>query len=136
MIVLDLKSPQPLPLKMRDNGEEFELLEAIKVNLASEHCPLWVEVPQGYVTDLATIPPEVAIFGFEKLGRHSYAAIIHDWMFTKQMGYELSNAAFYSLLRASGVTQWKAAVMAFFCEAGGKSRYKKCGKLLEKGTAH
>lgn len=134
MIILDLNDPAPIPLKLLDSGAEFELMEAVRVNIVPNEAgsTIWVEVPAGYRTDLASIPPEAGIIGFEKLGRHSYAAIVHDWMFSQQMGYELANAAFYGMLLKLGVPWWKSMVMTFACEAGGKSRYKQCGKRLRK----
>lgn len=130
MITVDMTNPPKIPLRMLDDGQHFELGEDITVNIGSPTCPLNVEIPAGYITDLASIPPEVGIFGFEKLGRHSYAAIVHDWLYDRQAGYELANAALYSMLKQLGVSNFTAAIFAFCVQSGGKSRYKKAGKEL------
>lgn len=128
MITIDLKNPQRLPLELLPGGKEFELKEATRINIGSESCALWVEIPAGYTTDFASIPREAALFGFDKLGKHSYAALAHDWMFARQAGFELANAALYNMLRASDVPRWKSVIMMFCCETGGKSKYLKCAK--------
>lgn len=136
MLILNLKDPESLPIKLLPDGKTFSLTESVRVNIGTDAGPIWVEIQSGYVTDLASIPPELGILGFEKMGRHSYAALVHDWMFDQQVGYELCNAAFYSMLRTLGVRPWKSAIMAFFCQAGGKGRYKAAGKkLLERRAA-
>ena len=46
------------------------------------------------------------------------------------MGFELANAVFYHTLRQTGVSNWRAVVMGFAVQAGGKWRYKAAAKEL------
>ena len=124
MITLDLSKPVPLPLQILEGGRSFKLLEAIRVNLGTPKAPMWLEIPAGFETDFASIPPEAGILGFEKLGAHSFAALIHDYLYTCQVGFELANTVFYESMRKSGVGSVRAKLMALATEAGGKSRYK------------
>jgi hypothetical protein len=43
-----------------------------------------VTVPVGFVTDLTSIPQGLWSFGLRPEGPHSYAAIIHDWLYWTQ----------------------------------------------------
>jgi Protein of unknown function (DUF1353) len=126
MIILDFTKPVSVPLRLLASGAEFELLEDIQVDISDNpEVPLHLIIPAGFKTDLASIPPEAGILGFEKLGKHSYAAIVHDYMWSKGMGYELSNAAFFTVLDKLGCGWWTSFCMAFSVQAAGRSRYKK-----------
>lgn len=120
----------PVPMKLLDDGQSFQLTEDVSFNIGSGLSALTLTIPSGYRTNLASIPPEAGILGFEKLGRHSYAALLHDWMYNAQMGFELANAVFYHTLRQTGVPNWRAVVMGFAVQAGGKWRYKAAAKEL------
>ena len=41
-------------------------------------------VPQGYITDFATVP-RVAVWLIPKFGRYTRAAILHDWLITDKL---------------------------------------------------
>lgn len=43
-----------------------------------------VRVPMGFVTDLTSIPQGLWSFGLRPEGPHSYAAIVHDWLYWTQ----------------------------------------------------
>ncbi len=126
MIILDFNNPAPIPLQMLSSGAEFVLLEDVQVNISdNSSTPLLLTIPKDFKTDFASIPPEAGILGFEKLGKHSYAALVHDYMWSKGMGYELSNAAFFSVLDKLGCGWWTSMLMAVSVQAAGRRRYKK-----------
>lgn len=43
-----------------------------------------IDVPQGFVTDLASIPQEAWSLGLRPEGRYAYAALIHDYLYWTQ----------------------------------------------------
>jgi hypothetical protein len=126
VIHLDFNNPPAIPLQMLASGAEFVLQEDIRLDVSDNpEVPLVLVIPKGFLTDLASIPPEAGILGFQKLGKHSYAALVHDYMWDQGMGYELSNACFFSVLNKLGCGWWTSFLMAFSVQAAGKSRYKK-----------
>ena len=59
--------------------------------LQQDVCYVWngifIEVPKGFRTDLATIPwPLVGIPGAARYGNHNRATVLHDWVY-KLGGY-------------------------------------------------
>ena len=50
---------------------------------ADADLPRAVTVPEGFVTDLATIPPYFW-WAIQPTGRHGHAAILHDWLYWEQ----------------------------------------------------
>jgi hypothetical protein len=134
MLVVNFANPVPVPLTLLNDGSSFELQTDLHVSISeNDAAPLTITIPAGYVTDLASIPPEAGLFGFNKLGKYSFAAIVHDYMFSKQMGFELANAIFYSLLKKSGLPKWQCSLMASAVQIGGRSRYRALKREEQKG---
>jgi hypothetical protein len=65
-------------------------------------------VPEGYVTDFASVPRATAWL-YPRTGLHSKAAVLHDWLITHMLptGYITSTHVdwmFYQAMKASGVS--------------------------------
>lgn len=86
-----------------------------------------VVVPEGYVTDFASIP------GFAQgiispFGRHSEAAVVHDWLYTlgtpgDEKGRRLADRTFRRALHLVGVGFFRRYIMYAAVRMGGKSGY-------------
>lgn len=76
--------PDPLPVAVlvkreREGRTLCVTTEALRV--VSKTLRLEIPIPQGYVTDWASIPA-VAQIGIQPFGRHAWAALAHDWLYT------------------------------------------------------
>ena len=85
-----------------------------------------LSVPCGFKTDLASVPRVATIF-IPQFGRHSPAAVFHDWCYEQEVnGYhskEFADALFYALLKRMGVGSVKAAAMYAAVKIGGRGNY-------------
>lgn len=72
-------------------------------------------IPKGFQTDFASVPKSLHWF-VEPYGKHSKAAVLHDYLYTTLGGkYNLTrkecDQTFYHALVKCGVLRWKAYVM-------------------------
>jgi hypothetical protein len=83
-------------------------------------------VPSGFLTDLASVPRVATIF-IPQFGRHSPAALFHDWCYEQEKyGYhskDFADALFYALLKKMGVGSVKAASMYAAVKFFGRGNY-------------
>jgi len=86
-----------------------------------------ITIPHGFVHDLASIPRPLNLI-FRKHGKHTKAAILHDWCYhrkgkVKKGFVKLSRAEcdrlFYTAMRECGVGWLKAKMMYYAVRAGG-----------------
>lgn len=84
-----------------------------------------IQVPSGFVTDLASIPRVLRLL-IQVNGRHSDAAIIHDWLYYKKGRVGLRTFTrkqcddfFFEAMLESGVPKWKAWTMWSGVRVGG-----------------
>jgi Protein of unknown function (DUF1353) len=86
-----------------------------------------VAVPEGYVTDFASIPG-FAQWMISPFGRHSEAAVVHDWLYTlgtpgDAKGRKLADMTFRRALKLVGVGWFRRSIMYRSVRMGGKSGY-------------
>lgn len=86
-----------------------------------------VAVPEGYVTDFASIPG-FAQWMISPFGRHSEAAVVHDWLYTlgdkgDEKGRKLADRTFRRALNLVGVGWVRRSIMYRAVRWGGKSGY-------------
>lgn len=78
---------------------------------------LHVCVPNGFVTDFASVP---RIFWriFPPSGQYNRAAVVHDYLcFTKGCSRFMADAVFREAMRELGVPRWKRIMMYLACRA-------------------
>jgi len=87
---------------------------------------LRVVVPVGFETDLASTP-RVFQAVFPSSGEYRVAAVIHDWLYTKEANCSrfLADAIFYSLMLQFGVKTWKATCLYYGVRLGGWKYYQR-----------
>lgn len=77
------------------------------------------EVPEGFVTDLASVPRLPVAF-FLAGGLAHAAAVVHDWLYTTHStDRATADAVFREAAQACGVSPWRAWVMWVGVRAGG-----------------
>jgi Protein of unknown function (DUF1353) len=86
-----------------------------------------VAAPQGYVTDFASIPG-FAQWMISPFGKHSEAAVVHDWLYTlgtkgDKKGRKLADVTFKKALKLVGVGWFRRNVMYLAVRVGGGSGY-------------
>ena len=86
-----------------------------------------VDVPQGFVTDLASVP-RLPVAYFLAGGLAHAAAVVHDWLYTThQVERATADAVFREACQACGVSAWRAWVMWLGVRAGGASSWAAAG---------
>lgn len=86
-----------------------------------------VAAPQGYVTDFASIPG-FAQWMISPFGKHSEAAVVHDWLYTlgtkgDKKGRKLADVTFKKALKLVGVGWFRRNIMYLAVRVGGGSGY-------------
>jgi hypothetical protein len=78
-----------------------------------------IEVPTGFLTDLASVPRLPLAFLLTGDSAHE-AAVIHDWAYKKALfSRELADAVFAEAGVAAGEPEWKMSLMHFGVRMGG-----------------
>lgn len=72
---------------------------------------LWVRIPAGTVTDLATIPWFARPVFRSADARYAKAALLHDTMLRSGWSPQTAAAEFRSALIADGVSLWRVNIM-------------------------
>jgi len=104
---------------VKDNA--FELKEDFYVSIYAEE----VVVPEGFHTDLASVPRVPVIYWLVG-GRGHKAAVLHDWLYTTLMfDQETCDKLFYYALRASDISHALAWAMYKGVRIGGHTYYNK-----------
>lgn len=81
-------------------------------------------IPEGYVTDFATVP---RIFWsiVPPIGRHNPAALVHDYMYDNKLGTRLlADNIFLKIMLAYRVPKITAYVMYYAVRIGGRKWWK------------
>ena len=98
--------------------------EILVVIFQQEERPLGFKVPEGFQSDLASIP-RIFLPIFPKQGRNKVAAIIHDWLYTtKRYDKEMSDKIFFYSMVALGVKPWRRYLMYQAVKWFGASAWK------------
>lgn len=84
------------------------------------------EVPQGFKTDLASIPRPLWSLYSPAKSEYMTASIIHDYLYTCEDGLSRADAdaVFYRVLRYQGVSQYQAYKFYLGVRLFGRRHYK------------
>jgi len=69
-----------------------------------------VKVPEGFVTDGASVP-RLLWWLFPPTGRYFTAAVVHDWLLERGTPWKEANRIFYRALKEQGVPGWVSGLM-------------------------
>lgn len=96
-------------------GDEWELVKPLRYQIGSRI----IEVPEGFVCDLASIPAVARIL-FPVNGEWTEAAVIHDWLYDQQIGKRKeADQIFLQAMKELGVSWWRRRAMYAAVRAGG-----------------
>jgi hypothetical protein len=109
---------------LRVRAGVFELLEKYTVTLDRDYVDTLengervevkagtvIAVPRGFMTDFATIP-RLFWFFLQKDGRHSEAALVHDYLYTYgKFTRRIDDHIFRDIMKASTVKRWQFLAM-------------------------
>lgn len=80
-------------------------------------------IPAGFITDFASYPA-VARFVFGVNDKSRYAAVLHDYLYSQQIGTrKQADVLFREALAHVGVEGWKRAILYRAVRIGGWVRY-------------
>lgn len=117
-----LRDHRGLALKNRDGKQLYRLLRPF---VYSSDIAGTIAVPEGFVTDLGSVPrlPFVyAMFGDD----FQWAATIHDYLYsTAKESRAVADAVLQEAAIALGYPRWKALAVYLAVRAFGASRYSK-----------
>lgn len=96
-----------------DNGRPiYKILEKFSYELGGKGSGLYIDVPEGFCTDFASVP---RIFWpiCPPDGRHGKAAVVHDYMYRKRCKFSriLADAIFLDAMETLKVPYWKRQLM-------------------------
>jgi hypothetical protein len=65
------------------NGENWIVKQDLVYQIGDTNAT--IVVPAGFVTDFASIPPPLGVFGLSPVGQYGRAAVIHDYLYWTQV---------------------------------------------------
>ena len=92
-------------------GSMWTLLAPLAWEIGFKGSGLVWTVPDGFATDLASIPLPARLVFDRGDSRYAKAAILHDHMLDTGVDRLTAAAEFHSALRADGVPRWRRLVM-------------------------
>ena len=98
-------------LALKPKGDKWELTAPLCFEIGKKGSKLWVCSPDGFITDLASIP-WFARWAFKTSdARYAKASTLHDY--TLELGWNriASAALFADALLADGVSYWRVVIM-------------------------
>ncbi|ELS8111650.1 DUF1353 domain-containing protein [Escherichia coli] len=82
-----------------------------------------IYVPEGYVTDLASVP-RILWSVFPPHGRYAEAAIIHDWLYDNALRTKAeADRIFLDAMKVLGVPRWRRVLMYAAVRLFGRGNY-------------
>lgn len=112
-----------LKLKWLKNSIYFELLEPFICN----YNDILIIVPKGFKTDLATIPPFFRMIVDYNDRQIRDAAVIHDWLYSKEctiLDRNLADLILKEIMIDAGMDKWKVNLIYKIVRIFGKKFYK------------
>ena len=71
-----------------------------------------LRIPEGFETDLASVPRAFWIMTGGKTGKHQRAAVCHDYAYRQNaLPKEWADDMFYDIMRLDGVSRFRAWIM-------------------------
>lgn len=94
------------------NGKMFKLIESFEYHVGNENSLEIIIVPEGFITDFASIPRLFWTLIGSPAGEYGKAAVIHDYLYsTQQYSRKKSDFIFYEAMGVLNVSTWKRWIM-------------------------
>ncbi|EMK0255628.1 DUF1353 domain-containing protein [Salmonella enterica] len=105
-------------------GYRWRVYEPFSFYLTDDNSDV-IEVPAGFVTDLATIPRIFWVL-LPPDGRYAKAAIIHDYLYDNALRTKKeADLIFLDAMTVLGVPKWKRVIMYNAVRLFGRGNYRK-----------
>lgn len=92
-----------------DEGKQWILRRAFKFYYETSFCKTYIKVPNGFITDFATIPRFLYSI-FPPIGRYNKAAMMHDYLYDSSCYLKISrkdcDLFFLQAMQILGVEIW------------------------------
>lgn len=93
----------------------------------SDEANTFVVVPEGFVTDLASVP-RIPIAWWLTGGTNNRGAVLHDWLYSPKCKDDITRAQADAIFREagllSGIPAWRADIMWLAVRAAGGKFWK------------
>lgn len=121
---------EPLP-----DGRKWKLVEEFVYYLGTEDSGMFIKVPEGFVTDFASVPRIFWIF-LPPWGRYGKAAVLHDYMYQNTLFIRLlCDSIFYEAMVVLKVPRWQRWLLYLGVRIGGWFPYRRyVKKRIEKNV--
>lgn len=89
--------------------KKWRVTQEIRYEMYFKGSGIWVVIPVGYMTDLATVPFPVSML-FPKSGKWNHAAVVHDYLCDhgrETYSQEDIDKAFLKIMELTGVNKIK-----------------------------
>ena len=118
--IISVDAPLIVPMPF---SRKYRLERVLEVSYTFKNETMNIKVPEGYLTDGATIPKVFwSVIGSPYLPEYITAAIVHDWCCDEKYDVEEMSDLFFELLKLSNVPNLTAKLMRKAVYAY-KSRY-------------
>lgn len=105
-----------------DNGK-YKIIKQFTYHVGQYPSDLKIVVPEGFVTDFASIPRILHIF-FPPHGKYTKAAIIHDFLYDTGSDKALSDKIFKEAMLVLSVPLWQANLFYHAVKLFGRPKKK------------
>jgi len=102
----------PLIATPLSDGRRWRLFRSFTYHIGSRYSDNIIRVPEGFITDFASIPWVFWTF-LPAWGKYGKAAVLHDYLYQsdRYQDREWADLIFYEAMLVSGTKHWKAKVM-------------------------
>lgn len=105
-----------------DSGRRAKIFGRVVASFHVGGRAMLIQVGDGFVTDFASVPRLLQAW-IPKTGRHNWAAIVHDALYSVRFTpRKAADRIFYALMRHGGVSAARARVMYWGVRVGGGYR--------------
>ena len=96
-----------------DDGTKWIIKRAFDYHVGNEFSHDVIHIPEGYITDFASIP-RVLWSVLPPFGRYSQAAVVHDYLCdTRTRSSKETHDMFMEMMEVLGVSRWKRYPMYY-----------------------
>lgn len=104
---------------------KWQLVEPLYYYFDEKHKDYGVRVPEGFVTDFATVPRAIWSI-IPPIGKYTKAAVLHDYLYENPhlvKNKKEADKIFLHAMEILGVEKWKRTIMYWSVRAFGKGKF-------------
>lgn len=117
---------KPLIVSPLPDGLRWKLEEPFEYHIGHENSGEIVYVPEGFITDFASIPKIFYSLVGGPTGRYTRAAVVHDYLYVRgTYSRKRTDEIFYEAMTILKVSYWKRKAMYFAVRLGGRTPWRR-----------